>query len=142
MRKTIEWERRDLFKKIRDTKGTFHAKMGSIKDRHGLELTEAEDIKKRWQEYTEELYRKDLHDADNHDGVITHLEPDILECEVKWALGSITTNKASEGDGIPVELFQILKDDAVKVLHSIYASKFGKLSHGYRTGKSQFSCQS
>ena len=114
MRKT-----RDLFKKIRDTKGTFHAKMGSIKDRNGMDLTEAEDIKKRWQEYTEELYKKDPHDQYNHDGVLTHLEPDILECEVKWALGSITTNKASGGDRIPVELFQILKDDAVKVLHSI-----------------------
>uniref|UniRef100_A0A4W2EJA6 Endonuclease/exonuclease/phosphatase domain-containing protein n=1 Tax=Bos indicus x Bos taurus TaxID=30522 RepID=A0A4W2EJA6_BOBOX len=110
---------RDLFKKIRDTKGTFHAKMGSIKDRNGMDLTEAEDIKKRWQEYTEELYKKDLHDPDNHDGVIIQLEPDILECEVKWALESITMNKASGGDGIPVELFQILKDDAVKVLHSI-----------------------
>ena len=110
---------RDLFKKIRDTKGTFHAKMGSIKDRNGMDLTEAEDIKKRWQEYTEELYKKDLHNPDNHDDVITHLEPDILECEVKWALESITTNKASGGDGMPVELFQILKDDAVKVLHSI-----------------------
>ena len=108
---------RDLFKKIRDTKGIFHAKMDTIKDRNGRDLTEAEDIKKRWQEYTEELYKKDLHDPDNHDGVIIHLEPDILECEVKWALGSITTNKASGGDGIPVELFQILKDDAVKVLH-------------------------
>ena len=104
----------DLFKKIRDTKGTYHAKMGSIKDRNGLDLKEAEDIKKTWQEYTEELYKKDLHDPDNHDGVITHLEPDILECEVKWALESIATNKASGGDGIPVELFQILKDDAVK----------------------------
>ena len=110
---------RDLFKKIRDTKGTFHAKMGSTKDRNGRDLTEAEDIKKRWQEYTEELYKKDLKDTDNHDGVITHQEPDILECKVKWALGSITTNKASGGDGIPVELFQIHKDDAVKVLHSI-----------------------
>ena len=110
---------RDLFKKMRDTKGTFHAKMGTIKDRNGMDLTEAEDIKKRWQEYTEELYQKDLRDPDNHDGMITHLEPDILECEVKWALGSITMNKASEGYGIPVELFQILKDDAVKVLHSI-----------------------
>ena len=110
---------RDLFKKIRDTKGTFHAKMGSIKDRNGMDLTEVEDIKKRQQEYTEELYKKDLHGLDNHDGVITHLEPDILEREVKWALESITTNKASGGDGIPVELFQILKDDAVKVLHSI-----------------------
>ena len=110
---------RDLFKKIRDAKGTFHAKMGTIKDRNGMDLTEAEDIKKSWQEYTEELYTRDLHDPDNHDGVITHLEPDILECEVKWALGSITTNKASGGDGIPVELFQILKDDAVKVLYSI-----------------------
>ena len=108
----------NLVKKIRDTKGTFHAKMGTIKGRNGMHLTEAEDIK-RWQEYTEELYRKGLHDPDNHDGVITHLEPDILECEVKWALGSITTNKASGGDGIPAELFQILKDDAVKVLHSI-----------------------
>ena len=105
---------RDLFKKIRDTKGTFHAKMGSIKDRNGRDLTEADDIKKRWQEYTEELYKKDLKDLDNHDGVVTHQKPDILECEIKWALGSITTNKASGGDGIPVELFQILKDDAVK----------------------------
>ena len=119
-RKTIEWETRDVFKKIRDTKGTFHAKMGSIKDRNGMDLTEAEDIKKRWQEYTEELYKKDLHDPDNHSGVIIHLEPDILECEIKWALGSIPTNKASGGDGIPIELFQILKDDAVKVLHSVF----------------------
>ena len=110
---------RDLFKQIRDTKGIFHAKMGSIKDRNCMELTEAEDIKKRWQEYTEELYKRDLHNPDNHDGVITHLEPGILECEVKWALESITMNKASGGDGIPVELFQILQDDAVKVLHSI-----------------------
>ena len=109
---------RELLKKIRDTNGTFHAKMGSIKDRNDLDLTEAEDIKKRWQEYTEELYKKDLHDQDNHNGVITHLEPDILECEVKWALESISMNKASGGDGIPVELFQILKDDAVKALHS------------------------
>ena len=109
---------RDLFKKVRDTKGTFHAKMGSIKDRIGMDLTEAEDIKKRWQEYTEELYKKYLHHQDNHDVVIIHLEPDILECEVKWALQSITMNKASGGDGIPVELFQILKDDALKVLHS------------------------
>ena len=110
---------RDLFKNIRATKGTFHAKMGSIKDRNGMDLTEAEDIKKRWQEYTEELYKKDPHNPDNHDGVITDLEPDILECEAKWALESITTNKASGGDGIPIELFQILKDDAVKVLHSV-----------------------
>ena len=110
---------RDLFKKIRDTKGTFHAKMGSIKDKNGIDLTEAEDIKKRWQEYTEELYKKDLRDPDNHDGVITHPEPDILECEVKWALGITTMNKASGGDRIPVYLFQILKDDALKVLHSI-----------------------
>ena len=110
---------RDLFKKIRDTKGTFHAKIGSIKDRNGRDLTEEEDIKKRWQEYTKELYKKDLHYPYNHDGVITHLEPDILECEVKWALESITMNKASGGGGIPVELFQILKDDAVKMLHSI-----------------------
>ena len=109
---------RDLFKKIRDTKRTFHAKMGTMKDRNGMDLTEAEDIKQWWQEYTE-LYRKDLHDPENHNGVITHLEPDILACEVKWALGSITTNKASGGDGIPVELFQIPKYDAVKVIHSI-----------------------
>ena len=110
---------KDLFEKIRDTKGTFHAKIGSIKDRNCMDLTESEDIQKRWQEYTEELYKKDLHDPDNHDGVITNLEPDILECEVKWALQSITTNKASGGDGNPAELFQILKDDAVKVLQSI-----------------------
>ena len=116
---------RDLFRMIRDNKGTFHAKMGSIKDRNGMNLTEAEDIKKRWQEYTEELYKKDLHDPDNHDGVITNLEPDILECEVKWTLESITMNKASGGDGIPIELFQILKDDAVKVLHSI-CQRIGK----------------
>ena len=108
---------RDLFKKIRVTKGTFHAKMGSIKDRNGMDLTEAEDIKKRWQEYTE-LYKKDLHDPDNHDGVIIHLQPDILECEIKWALGSITRIKASGGDGIPPELFKILKDHAVKVPYS------------------------
>ena len=112
------WKQPDLFKKIRDTKGTSYAKMGSIKDRNDRDLTEAEDIKKRWQEYTE-LYKKDLHDPDNHSGVITHLEPDILECEVKWALESITTNKGRGGDGIPIELFQILKDYAVKVLHSI-----------------------
>ena len=110
---------RDLFKKIRDTKRIFHAKMGTIKDKNGMDLTETEDIKKRWQEYTEELYKKDLHDPDNHNGVITQLEPDILECEGKWALGSITTNKASGGDGIPLEQFQILADDAVKVQHSI-----------------------
>ena len=109
---------RDLFKKIRDTKGTFHAKMDTVKHKNDINLTKAEGNKKRWQEYTEELYKKDLHDLDNHDGVITHLKPDILECKVKWALGSITTNKASGGDRIPVELFQILKDDAVKVLHS------------------------
>ena len=108
-----------LFRKIRATNGTFHAKMGSIKDRNGMDLTEAEDIKKRWQEYTDELYKKDLHHPDNHDGVITYLEPDILECEVKWALESITMNKASGGDGIQVEVFQILKDDVVKVLHSL-----------------------
>ena len=114
MRKT-----RDLFKKIRDTQGTLHAKMGTVKDRNAMDLTEGEDIKRRRQENTEGLYKKDLHDPDNHDGVITHLEPDILECEVKWALGSITTNKASRGDGISVSLFPILKDDAVKVLHSI-----------------------
>ena len=109
----------DHFKKIRDANGTFHAKMGSIKDRNGMDLTEVEDIKKRWQEYTEELYKKDLHDPDNHNGVITDLEPDLLECEVRWALGSITMNKASRGDGISGELLQILKDDAVNVLHSI-----------------------
>ena len=108
---------RDFFKKIRDTKGTFHGKMSTVKDINGMDLTEAEDIKKRWQEYIEELYKKYFHDLDNHNGVITHLEPDILECNVKWALGSITMNKASGGDGIPVELFQILKYDAVKVLH-------------------------
>ena len=110
---------RDLFKKIRDTKVTFHAKMGTIKDRNGMDVTKAEDIKKRWQEYMEELHKKELYDPENHDGVITHLETDIVECQVKWALESITTNKASGGDGIPVELFQILKDDAVKLLHLI-----------------------
>ena len=110
---------RDRFRKIRDTKVIFHAKIGTINDKNGMDLTEAEDIKERWQDYTEELYKKDLHDPDSHNGVITQLEPDILECEVKWALGSITTNKASGGDGIPVELFQILKDEAVKVLHSV-----------------------
>ena len=110
---------RDIFKKIRDTKGTFHAKMGTVKVKSGMVLTEVEDIKKRWQEYTEELYSKDLHGPDNHDGVIIHLEPDILECEVKWTLRRTTMNKASEGDGIPVELFQILKGDAVKVLHLV-----------------------
>ena len=132
---------RDLFKKIRDTKGTFHTNMVTVMDRNGMGLTEAEDIKKRWQEYTEELYKKDLHEPDNHDGVITDLEPNILECEVKWALESITMNKASGGDGIPVELFQILKHDAVKVLHSI-CQQIGKLSSGHRTGKGQFSFQS
>ena len=109
---------RDLFKKIENTKGTFHGKMGSIKDRNGMDLTEADDIKKQWQEYTQKPYKRDLYDPDNHDGVITHLEPDILECEVKWVLGSIITNKASGGDGIPVELFQIIKDDAMKMIHS------------------------
>ena len=132
---------RDLFKKIRDTKGIFHAKMGTIKDRNSMDLTGAEDIKKRWQKHREEWYKKDLHDPDNHDGVIIHLEPNILECQVKWAVGSIITNKASGGNGIPVELFQILKDDAVKVLHLI-CHKFGKLSSGHRTGKGQFSFQS
>ena len=132
---------RDLFKKIRDTKGTFHAKMGAIKDRNGMDLTEAEDIKKRWQEYTEELYKKELHDTDNHNRVITHLEPDILECAVKGASGSITTIKASGGDGIPVELFQVLKDDAVKVLHSV-CQQIWKIQSGHRTGKGQFSSQS
>ena len=119
---------RDLFKKIRDTRGTFHAKMGTVKDRNGMDLTEAEDIKKRWHEYTEELLKKDLHDPNNHDGVITHLKPDVLECEVKWALGGITMNKASGGDGIPAELFQTLKDDAVKVLQSICQLLFGLIT--------------
>ena len=116
---------RELFKKIRDTKRIFYAKMGTIKDRNSRDLTETEETKKRWQEYIEELYKKDLNDPDNNDGVITHLEPDLLECEVKWALGSITTNKASGGDGIPAELSQILKDDAVKVLHSICQQIWG-----------------
>ena len=132
---------RDLFKKIRNTKGAFHAKMSTIKDRNGMDLTEAEDIKKRWQEYKEELYKKDLHDPDNHDGVITHLEPDILECEVKLALGSITTNKASGGDGIPAELFQILKEDVVKVLHSV-CQQIWKTQQWPQDWESQFSCQS
>ena len=131
----------DLFKKIRDTKGIFHAKMGTIKDRNSMDLTEGEDIKKRWQEYIEELYKKDLHKPDNHSLLITHLEPDILECKVKSALGSIIMNKASGSDEIPVELFQILKDDAVKCCTQ-YASKFGKLSSGHRTGKGPFSFQS
>ena len=134
---------RDLFKKIRDTKGIFHAKMGSIKDRNGMDLTEAEDIKKRWQEYTDELYKKELQDQDNHDSVITHLEPYILESEVKWAFESITMNKASGGDGIPAELFQILKDGAVKVLHSI-CQQIWKTQQWLllRLGKGQFSFQS
>ena len=136
MRKT-----RDIFKKTRDMKGTFHAKMGLIKDRNGMDLTEAEDIKKRWQEYMEELYKKDLHNPDNHDGVITHLEPDILEYVVKWALESITKNKASGGNGIPVELFKILKDDFVKVLHSI-CQQICKIQQWHRTGKGLFSFQS
>ena len=132
---------RDHFKTVRDTKGTFHAKMGLIKDRNGTDPTEAEDIKKKWQGYTEELYKKELHDQDNHDGVIIHLEPDILECEVKWALESITMNKAIGGDEIPVELFQILKMMLCKCCTQ-YASKFGKLCSGQRTGKGQFSFQS
>ena len=131
----------DLFNKIRDTRGKFHCKMGRINDRNGIDLTEAKDIKKRWQEYTEELYKKDLHDPDNHDGVITHLEPDILECEVKWALESITMTKATGGDRIPVELLQNLKRDAVKVLN-LTCCNFGELSSGHRTGKDQFSLQS
>ena len=131
---------RDLVKKIRDTKGTFYAKMGTIKDRNGMDLTEAEDIKKTWQEYTEELYKKDLHDQDNHDGVITDLEPDTLECEVKWALGSITTDGASRGAGIPAELCQILKMMLLKCCTQ-YTSKFGKFSSGHRTEKYQFSFQ-
>ena len=132
---------RDLFKKIRDTKRKFHATIGSIKDINGRDLTEAEDIKKSLKEYTEELYKKDLHDPDNHKCIITHLEPDILKCEVKWALESITMNKASGGDGMPVELFQTLKDDERKCCTQ-YASKFGKLSSGHRTGKGPFSCKS
>ena len=131
---------RDLFKKIRDTTGTFHAKMGTVKDRNSMHLTEAEDIKKRWQEYTEELYKKDLHDPDNHDGVITHLESDILECEVKWALGSIIMNKACGGDGIPAELFQILKGDAVKVLHSVCQQIWKTPFHCYLTISCVDSC--
>ena len=131
---------RDLFKKIRYIKGTFHAKMGAVKDRNGMNLTKAENIKKMWQEYTE-VYKKDHHDPNNHDVVITDLEPDILECEVKWALGSITMNKGSGGAGIPVELFPILKDDAVRCCTQ-HASKFGKCSSGHRTGKGQFSFQS
>ena len=131
---------RGLFEKIKDTKGIFHAKMGTIKDRNGMDLTEAEDIK-RQQKYTEELYKKDLHDPDNHDGVITHLEPDNLECEVKWVLGRITMNKASGGNGIPVELFQILKDDAVKVLHSI-CQQIWKTQPWPQGWKGQFSFQS
>ena len=131
---------RGLFKKIRDSKGTFHARTGMIKDRNGKGQTEAEEIK-RWQKYMEELYKKDLHDPDNHDGVVTHLEPDILECEVKWALGSITMNKASGSDGIPVELFQILKDDAVKVLHSI-CRQIWKTQQWPQNGNGQFSFQS
>ena len=126
----------DLLKKIRDIKGTFHAKMGTIKNRDGMDLTEAEDIKK-WQQYIEELHKKYPYDPDNPDSVITHLETDILECEVKWALGSSTTNKASEGDGVPAKLFQILKDNAVKVLHSVFC-KFNKLSSGHKTGKGYF----
>ena len=132
---------RDLFKKIRDTKGTFHAQMGTIKDRNGMDLTEAEDIMKRWQEYTEELHVYDLHDPDYCNGVITHLEPDILECEVKWALRSFTMNKASGGDGIPAELLQILKDDTVKVLHSI-RQQIWKTQQWPQDWKSQFSFQS
>ena len=138
-KKTIKWVTLEISsKKIRDTKGTFHAKTGKIKDRNGMDLTE-EDIK-NWQEYTE-LYKKDINDPDNNDGVITHLESDILECEVKWVLGSITTNKASGGDGIPIELFQILKDDAVKLLHSI-CQQIWKTQQWPRTGKGQFSLQS
>ena len=132
---------RDLFKKIRDTKGTFHAKMDTMKDRNGMDLIEAENIKKRWQEFTEELYKKDLHDPNDHDGVITHLEPDILECEVKWALGNITMNKASVGDRIPVEPFQSLNNDAIIVLHS-KCQPIWKLGSGHRTGKGQCLFQS
>ena len=137
----MEWERLEIPLRKLDTKGTFHAKMGSIKDRNGMDLTETQDIETRWQEYIEELYKKDLHDPDNHSGVITHLEPDFLECKVKWALGSITTNKASGGDGIPAELLQILKDDAVKVLHSI-RQLIWKTQQWSQNWKSQFSFQS
>ena len=132
---------RDLVKKIRDTKGTFHAKMGTKKERNGMDLIEAEDNKKRWQEYTKELYKKDLHDPDNQDGVITYADPDILECEVKWALGNITRNKASGGDGMSVELFQILKDDAMKVLHSIF-QQIWKTQQWLQDWKGPFSFQS
>ena len=132
---------RDLFKKIRDTKGTFHAKMGTVKDTNHIDLTEAEDVKNRWQDYTEELYEKDLHVPDKHDGVITHLGPEILEYKVKWALASITTNKTSGGDGMPAELFQILKDDAVKVLHST-CQQIWKIQQWSQDWKSQFSFQS
>ena len=133
---------RDFFKKIRDTKGKYHEKMGTKKVRNVMDLTEAEDIKKRWQEYTE-LYKKDLNDSDNDDGVVIHLEPDIFQCEFKWALGSITMNKASGSGGIPAALFQILKDDAIQVHHKPqYASTFGKLNSGHRTGKHQFSFES
>ena len=132
---------RDLFKKIRDTKGTLHAKMGTVKDRNGMNLRETEDLRRGGKNTQKNFTKKDLHDPDNHNGVITHLEPDILECEVKWALESITTNKASRCDGIPVKLFHILKDDAVKVLHSI-CQQYRKFSSGHRTGKSQFSFQS
>ena len=132
---------RGLFKKIRDSKGIFHAKMGTIKDRNGMDLTETEDIKKRWQEYTEELYKKDFHDPDNYNGVITHLEPDILKCVVKWALGRITRNKASGDDGISVELLQILKDAAAKVLHTI-CQQIWKTRQRSHTGKGQVSLQS
>ena len=132
---------RDVFKKIRYIKGIFNTKMGSIKDKNCMDLTEAEDIKKRWQEHTEELYKKDLHDPDNYDGVITHLEPNILECEVKWALGSISMNKATGGDEIPVELFQILKDDAAKVLHSV-CQHIWKTPQWPQDWKGQFSFQS
>ena len=132
---------RNFFMKIRDTKGTLHAKMGTIKDRNGMDRTEAEDIKKRRQEYTEELYKKDLHDPHNHDGVITHLEPDVLECKVKWSLGSITTSNAGGDDRIPVELFQILKDDAVKMLHSI-CQKIGEINSGHGTEEGKISFQS
>ena len=135
------WKTRDLFKKIRDTKVIFHATMGTIKDRSSMDLTEAQDIKTRWQEYTKKLYKRNLKDPDDHDGVITHPEPDIMEYEVKWALGSITTNKASGGDGIPAELFKTLRLVLWKCC-SQNSSKFGKLSRGHRTGTSQFSFQS
>ena len=138
----MEWERLDLLKKIRDTKGIFHAKMGTVMDRNVMDPTEAEEVKKNWQEYTEELYKKGLNDPANYNGVVIHLEPDFLECEVKWALGSITMHKANGGVWILAELLQILKDDGLKVLHSIYQQIWKTQQWLHRTGKGQFSFQS